>query len=136
MDQGSLPVSGALSVALDEPTFPLLSTSYESQPHIPALNDFRDTESASHISPQLPTFPLPLLQDDKDFVEYTLRNPSMTIDSKMVHSYRILFVWDMVFGMCEQHRELAIRTWVQLLEGVTGDDIWLWADGDEKRMTC
>jgi hypothetical protein len=39
-----------------------------------------------------------------------------------------------VFHLYAANHELALRTWVQLLEGEGRDDIWLWEAGDEERL--
>ena len=96
--------------------------------------DTHDHLEIGHPWATLPAFQKPNLQDDEDVISNAAGQTSFTHNFEASHCQRILFVWGVVFDFCKQNHNLALRTWVQLLERVTGDDIWLWADGDEKRL--
>jgi hypothetical protein len=125
----------------NEDLYPSFSTSYtrlECHDSDEVTHDFgsgtdipevhaQSAESGLHPT----TFRVPCLQDDERLVE--LGNSESSLTPEFVKSYcqRILFVWRVVFHLCEENHELALRTWVQLLDGEIGDNIWLWMDGDE-----
>ena len=58
---------------------------------------------------------IPCLQDDEQLVELRNSKPFLTPEFEANH-------------------DLALRTWELLLDGEAGNDIWLWADGDEKNI--
>ena len=74
---------------------------------------------------------IPCLQDDERLVELGKSESSLDPEFEATHCQRILFVWRVIFHLCKANHGLALRTWVQLLDGEVGKDIWLWADGDE-----
>jgi len=71
----------------------------------------------------LVTTPISCLTDDENCVS-------------TIHPYggyrRLEYLWIVVSYLCDRNYDLALQTWLKLLEGGTGDDIWLWVDGDEK----
>jgi hypothetical protein len=122
----------------DSSSFSLFSTSYARQPD-KATHDFGSHMPGVHApaadsSIQSVTFRVPRLQDDEQLVELGKSMSSLTSEFKASHCQRILFVWQVVFRLCEENHDLALRTWVQLLEGKGGNDIWLWADNDEMHI--
>jgi hypothetical protein len=119
----------------DLTSYPSFSTSYARQ-HDGVTHDFGihipEVHAQSTDSGLQPTsFRVPCLQDDERLVELGNSESSLTPEFEASYCQRILFVWQVVFHLCAANHDLALRTWVQLLDGQVGDDIWLWADGDE-----
>jgi hypothetical protein len=133
-----LPASERFGYQGTDSSFSLFSTSYARQPdevthdfgsHMPGVHD-----QAADSSVQSMTFRIPSLQDDVQLVELGKSKSSLNPKFEASHCQRILFVWQVVFRLCAENHNLALRTWVQLLEGNGGNDIWLWADGDETHI--
>jgi len=114
-------------------SFQLFSTSYARQPD--EITDFGVYAPSAGSSVRSTTFQVPCLQDDIHLVELGNSESSLTPEFEASHCQRILFVWRVVFHFCEANHGLALRTWVQLLDSEVGEDIWLWADGDEMCIT-
>lgn len=91
--------------------------------------DFIDNSCIySAPSSVLPSHRQPL-NDDIRCVELLSR-----VDQGHPH-LRLAFLWNIVYKGCGANRALAIRSWLQILEG--GErcgDVWLWQDGDEEWM--
>ena len=113
--------------------FQLFSTSYARQPdEIPP--DFGVYAPTASPSVQSTTFQVPCLQDDIHLVELGNSESSLTPEFEASRCQRILFVWLVIFIFCAKNHDLAVRTWVELLDSDAEEDIWLWADGDEARI--
>jgi hypothetical protein len=113
--------------------FSSFSTSYARQPDeaMPVFGPASVAHSARPgVSPA--TRPAPLLQDDARLIGLGNFDSSLTPEFEKSHCQRILFVWAVVFKLCKANHDLALLTWRELLDGEGEDDIWLWADGDEK----
>jgi hypothetical protein len=137
MEQSSrwfLPMSERYSDA-NPANFASFSTSYVRQPYeaTHACDPGLDAQSADS-SLQPTTYPVPRLQDDEYLVKLGNSELSPTPEFEKSYCQRILFVWRTVFHLCWANHDLALRTWVQLLDGEGGDDIWLWVDGDEEHI--
>jgi hypothetical protein len=122
----------------NSPNLPSFSTLYARQPY-EATHVFGDhgLGSGSHradssLQPTIYSVPRP--QDGEHLVELRDSESFLTPEFKKSHCQRILSVWRVVLNLCEANRDLALRTWVKLLDGEGEDDIWLWADGDEERL--
>jgi hypothetical protein len=116
----------------DSSGFLSFSTSYARQPDEITHNFGTGVHAQSADSSlQSTTFQVPCLQDDEHLVQLGNSKSSITPEFEASHCQRILFVWHVVLNLCAANHDLALRTWVQLLEGEVGNDIWLWADGDE-----
>jgi len=61
------------------------------------------------------------LKDDENFL----------LSGGMHGRFRMKFIWQVVWS-CTWNVDITLRTWLELLGGNTGDDVWLWLDGDEK----
>jgi hypothetical protein len=108
-----------------EQDFPSFGTSYARQ-DVSATQEGRNQyDGLDHYNPHfasLVTIPISCLKDDEDFVSR---------DGQLSHG-RPTYLWLVVYRFCGQNYDLAVQTWLKLLEGGTGDDIWLWVDGDEE----
>lgn len=88
---------------------------------------------------QSTTFLVPCLQDDERLVEF-LDNSHMSSTGsnrqfERLYCQRLLFVWRVVLLLCGMNHDLALRTWVELLDREV-ENIWLWLDGDEERINA
>jgi hypothetical protein len=74
------------------------------------------------------SLPFAPLKDDLDCV----RKLSRGQHDEENPSFRLLFLFRVIYMECGRNRQLSIDTWLRLIEGVEGfDDLWLWEDGDE-----
>ena len=44
---------------------------------------------------------------------------------------RLGFLWHIVYTWCDGMHDLAMETWLKIIEGSVEGDVWLWEDGDE-----
>ncbi|TFK34670.1 hypothetical protein BDQ12DRAFT_726711 [Crucibulum laeve] len=64
-----------------------------------------------------------------------LRMKDTTEPSSLAPKYaRMCFIFRLVFFLCTGNHKIAVETWLRLLGGASGDDIWMWAEGDEERI--
>ena len=95
-------------------------------PHHLAFNiSYAHEQSNQYDEPHEPTFlvttSISCLKDDENFL----------LSDGMHSLSRLKFIWLVVWS-CTQNVDITLQTWLELLEGNTGDDVWLWVDGDEK----
>jgi len=83
------------------------------------------------FSPDFRGSVVPSLQDDEELVRIASQSSTLTPRFEASHCQRMFFVLNVVLRCCEWNQGLAVPTWVELLEGVTGGDVWLWSDNDE-----
>jgi len=111
-----------------EPHFLSFGTSYARQDVTAAQEGSNQYDGLHHYNPHfasLVTIPISCLKDDEDFVS-TIGGDGGSLRE------RLKFLWQAVYLFCDRNHGLALQTWLKLLEGGTGDDIWLWVDGDEE----
>jgi hypothetical protein len=111
-----------------EQHFLSFGTSYARQDVTAAQEGSNQYDGLHHYNPHfdsLVTIPIPCLKDDEDFVS------SIGGDGGLSRE-RLKFLWQAVYLFCDRNHGLALQTWLKLLDGGTGDDIWLWVDGDEE----
>jgi len=105
-----------------EQDFPSFGTSYARQDVSTAQEGRNQRDHYDPHFASLVTIPISCLKDDEDFVSR---------DGQLSRG-RPTYLWLVVYRFCGQNYDLAVQTWLKLLEGGTGDDIWLWVDGDEE----
>jgi len=112
----------------NEPHFLSFGTSHVRHDVHDAQDEYNQYDRPHHYnlhSASIVATPISCLKDDEDFVR--------SIERRGKPSFRrTRFLWGVVFQCCADRYDLALQTWLKLLEGDTNDDIWLWVDGDEK----
>jgi len=104
------------------------------QPHnIPENREFAVADSWVDLSPQslVSTVHLSILHDDENLVAMAGRNTKLSTEFEESHCQRLLFVFLVVYQLCKMDHDLAVQTWIRLVDGEHDEDIWLWADDDE-----